>query len=149
MMIHSTDDWQKYMQAALERGWPLAILVQIREKTQNEIQHCADQGTPSIRRETNYVEQDENQNMGPQGLADEGERIHSIVDEMEAEDQTAIEIEEYEDSSDDEQYSLPKEWKEHGFGSHVAEDVRNQEWEYRGNEVAVKDAVRLWAISLK
>ena len=99
MMIHSTDDWQKYIQAALERGWPLAILVQIREKTENEIQHCADQGTPSIRRETNYVEQDEqdeNQNMGPQGLADEGERIHSIVDEMEAEDQTAIEMEEYE-----------------------------------------------------
>ena len=99
---------------------------------QNEIQHCAGQGTPSIRRETNYVEQDEseeteNQNMGPQGLADEGERIHSIVDEMETEDQTAIEMEEYEGSSDDEQYSLPKEWKEHGFGSHVAEDVRNQE----------------------
>ena len=46
MMIHSTDDWQKYMQAALERGWPLAILVQFREKTQNEIQYCADQGTP-------------------------------------------------------------------------------------------------------
>ena len=37
-----------------------------------------------------------------QGLADEGERIHSIVDEMEAEDQTAMEIEEYEGSSDDE-----------------------------------------------
>ena len=37
--------------------------------------------------------------MGPQGLADEGERIHSIVDEMEAEDQTAIEMEEYEGSS--------------------------------------------------
>ena len=141
--------------------WPFLFKSGIR---QNEIQHCADQGTPSIRRETNYVEQDEseeteNQNMGPQGLADEGERIHSIVDEMEAEDQTAIEMEEYEDSSDDEQYSLPKEWKEHGFGSHVAEDVRNQEWEYRGNEVvqgatypnieAVKDAVRLWAISLK
>ena len=30
----------------------------------------------------------QNQNMGPQGLADEGERIHSIVDEMDAEDQT-------------------------------------------------------------
>ena len=64
------------MQAALERGWPLAILVQIQEKTQNEIQHCANQGTPNIRRKTNYVEQDEseeteNQNMGPQGLADE------------------------------------------------------------------------------
>ena len=76
MMIHSTDDWQKYMQAALERGWPLAILVQIQEKTQNKIQHCADQGTPSIQHES---EETENQNMGPQGLADEGERIHSIV----------------------------------------------------------------------
>ena len=53
---------------------------------------------------------------------------------------------------------MPKEWKEHGFGSHIAEDVRNQE-EYRGNEVvqgatypnieAVKDVVRLWTISLK
>ena len=39
---------------------------------------------------------------------------------MEAEDQAAMEMEEYEGSSDDEQYSLPKEWKEHGFGSHVA-----------------------------
>ena len=96
-------------------------------KTQNEIQHGADQVTLSIRRETNYVEQDEseeieNQNIGPQGLADEGERIHSIVDEMEA-----MEMEQYEGSSDDEQYSLPKEWKEHGFGNHVVEDVRNQE----------------------
>ena len=77
------------MQAALERGWPLAIFVQILEKTQNKIQHGADQSTPSIRREPNYVEQDEseeieNQNMGPHGLANEGEMIHSIVDEMEA-----------------------------------------------------------------
>ena len=49
------------------------------------------------------------------------------MDEMEAEDQTAIEMEEYEGSSDDEQYSFPKEWKEHGFCNHVVEDVRNQE----------------------
>ena len=83
-------------------------------KTQNEIQHGADQATLSIRRETNYVEQDEseeikNQNIGPQGLADEGERIHSIVNEMEAENQTAMEMEEYDGSSEDEQYSLSKE----------------------------------------
>ena len=79
------------MQAALERGWPLAILVQTREKIRNEIQHGtdqatpsiqrdgADQATPSIQRDTNYVEQDEseeieNPNIGPQGLADEEER---------------------------------------------------------------------------
>ena len=75
------------MQAALERGWPLAILVQTQEKTQNEIQHGADQATLSIQRETNYVEQDEleeieNQNIGPQGLADEGERIYSIGSQL-------------------------------------------------------------------
>ena len=68
MTIHSTDDWQKYMQAALERGWPLTILVQIREKTQNEIQHGADQATPSIRRETNYVEQDESEEIENQHI---------------------------------------------------------------------------------
>ena len=83
-------------------------------RRQNEIRHGTDQATLSIQRETNYVEQVEseeieNQNIGPQGLADERERIHSIVDEMEAEDQTAMEMEEYEGSSDDEQYSLPKE----------------------------------------
>ena len=66
IMTHSTDDWQKYMQAALERGWPLAILVQIRKKTQNEIQYGADQATPSIRRETNYVEQDESEEREPE-----------------------------------------------------------------------------------
>ena len=53
--------------------------------------------------------------------------MHSIVDEMEAEDHAAMEMEEHEGSSDDEQFSLPKEWKEHGFDSHVAEEVRNQE----------------------
>ena len=81
------------------------------------------------------------------------------MDEMETEDHAAMEMEEHEGSSDDEQYPLPKEWKEHDFGNHVVEDVRHQEWEYRGNEVvqgatypnieAVKDAVRMWAISLK
>ena len=67
-MIHRIDDWQKYMQAALECGWPLAILVQIREKTQIEIQHGADQATPSIQRETNYVEQDESEEIENQNM---------------------------------------------------------------------------------
>ena len=106
-MIHSTDDWQKYMQAALERGWPLAILVQTQEKVQHQTQHGEDQATPSRQRDANYIGQDEseeieNHNIEPQGLADEGEMIHNIVDEMEAEDQAAMEMEEYEGSSDDE-----------------------------------------------
>ena len=75
--------------------WPFLFKPGRRHKI--KIQHGVNQATPSIRRETNYAEQDEseeieNQNIGPQGLADEGERIHSIVDEMEAEDQTAMEM---------------------------------------------------------
>ena len=140
MIIHNTAEWQKYMQAALERGWSLAILVQTREKPQPQTQHGEDKATTSRQGDPNYVEEDEseqieNQNIEPQGLADEGERIQSIVEEMEAEDQAAMDMEEDDWSSDDEQYALPKEWKEHGFGNPVVEDVRHQEWEYKGNEV--------------
>ena len=59
MMIHSTDDWQKYMQAALERGWPLAILVQTREKPQPQTQHGENKATTSRQGDPNYVEEDE------------------------------------------------------------------------------------------
>ena len=57
------------------------------------------------------------------------------MEEMEAEDQAAMDMEEDDWSSDDEQCALPKEWKEHDFGNPVVEDVLHQEWEYRGNEV--------------
>jgi len=48
-----------------------------------------------------------------------------MVDEMETEDQAAMEMEEHECSSDDEQYLLPKQWREHGFGNPVVEDIRH------------------------
>ena len=41
----------------------------------------------------------------PQGLADEGERIPGIVEEMEKEDQDALIVEQCGDSSDDEDAS--------------------------------------------
>jgi len=43
MMINSTHDWRKYMEAALERGWPLSLLVQTREKGQHQTQHGEDE----------------------------------------------------------------------------------------------------------
>ena len=114
MMINSTHDWRKYMEAALERGWTLTLLVQTREKAQHQTQHGEDEATPSTQREVVYVDEHTsedlvNHNIRPHGLADEGERIHSIVDEMETEGQVAVEMEEYDCSSDDEQYLLPKQ----------------------------------------
>ena len=32
MLIANTEEWRTYMQAALDRGWPLAILIQINQK---------------------------------------------------------------------------------------------------------------------
>ena len=51
------------------------------------------------------------------------------------------------------------EWREEGFGNPVVQDIRSSEFGYRVNEVVqgakyrtiedVKDAVKLWAISLR
>ena len=31
-LISSTEEWKHYMQAALQRGWPLAMVIQIHQK---------------------------------------------------------------------------------------------------------------------
>ena len=92
----------------------------------------------------------------PQGLADEGERIPVIVEDMEKEDQDARIMEQCGDSSDDERFPGLGEWREEDFGNPVVQDIRCPEFEYRANEVIqgakyrtiedVKDAVKLWAV---
>jgi hypothetical protein len=155
-LIHDTDDWRIYMQAALERGWPLSILVKTQLREGYGAQHDVAEDIPSASTEAIGNEE---LVLEPEGVADEGERIPSIVDNMVAEEQEANEMEEHADSSDDEGYELPTEWKEQGFGTPVVEDISHQEWEYRGNEVvqgaryadieALKDAVKLWSFSLR
>ncbi|WVZ90564.1 hypothetical protein U9M48_036855 [Paspalum notatum var. saurae] len=96
----------------------------------------------------------------PQGLADEGERIPSIVQQMQNEDDEFAQAQEIGEGSDeDEDYPIPGEWREHGFGNPVVHDAKQQEWEYRENEVVqgakyassalLKKAVKLWSLSLK
>ena len=90
-------------------------------------------------------------------MADKGERFPSIVQQMENKNIEAAGMEEYLDSSDEE-YPVPAEWSNPGFGNPVAFDGRQQECEYRDNEVvkgakypgsdAVKEAVKRWALSL-
>ena len=81
------------------------------------------------------------------------------MEAVENEDQEARMMEECRDSSDDEDYPLLGEWRGKGFGNPVIHDIRSNEYEYRENEVvqggkyasieAVKDTVKLWAISLR
>ena len=63
------------------------------------------------------------------------------------------------DDEDDERFPVLGEWCEEGFGNPVVQDIRSSEFEYRVNEVVqgakyriiedVKDAVKLWAVSLR
>ena len=69
------------------------------------------------------------------GVADEGERIPRIVERMEEEDRGALEMDEVEDYSDDEGYTVLAKWKERGFGNPVIQDGKHEDWEYRANEV--------------
>ena len=63
------------------------------------------------------------------------------------------------DDENDERFPVLGEWREEGFGNPVVQDSRCPEFEYRVNEVIqgakyrtiedVKDAVKVWAISLR
>ena len=73
MLITNTEEWQTYMQAALDRGWPLAMLIQIHKKTAHFLE-----GSTSTSSHMNQVVEQENedQNMHviepePQGIADQ------------------------------------------------------------------------------
>ena len=95
----------------------------------------------------------------PEGVADEGERIPRIVERMEEEDRGALEMDEVEDYSDDEGYTVLAKWKERGFGNPVIQDGKHEDREYRANEVVqgakyksideVKEAVKRWSVSLR
>ena len=63
------------------------------------------------------------------------------------------------DDEDDERFPVLGEWRKEGFGNPVVQDIRCPEFEYRVNKVIqgakyrtledVKDAVKLWAVSLR
>ena len=91
------------MQAALDRGWPLAMLIQIHQKAA-----YFREGSTSTSSHMNQAVEQENEDQNvlviqpePQGLADEGERIPGIVEAVENEDQKARMMEECGESSDD------------------------------------------------
>ena len=73
MLITNTEEWRTYMQAALDRGWPLAMLIQIHQKTA----HFREGSTSTSSHMNQAVQQEnEDQNMHvtesePQGIADQ------------------------------------------------------------------------------
>src|SRR5213592_4733237 len=61
MPIRNTADWKMYMEAAFERGWPLAMLVQSYEKPQVAAAAEPNEGTPSAQMEEQAEGEEEEQ----------------------------------------------------------------------------------------
>src|SRR5881394_3243921 len=59
MPIRNTADWKMYMEAAFERGWPLAMLVQSHEKPQVAAAAEGNEGTLSAQRDEQAEEEEE------------------------------------------------------------------------------------------
>src|SRR5436189_5310038 len=59
MPIRNTTDWKMYMEAAFERGWPLAMLVQSHEKPQVTAAGEKNEGSSSAQRKEQAEEEEE------------------------------------------------------------------------------------------
>nr|AAX96733.1 hypothetical protein [Oryza sativa Japonica Group] len=90
MPMDSTDAWRRYVEMAFERSWPLVIFVSVQQKDINVSMQTEDvEGSinagdvvgPSMQNEENQPREEQ-----AMGMADEGERVGIIVDEMERED---------------------------------------------------------------
>jgi len=177
MTISNTAEWKFYVENALQHGWTPAILVRTypilpsavlgEDEGTNRVEAAEDEHNVQEvqeqinEEEANVQEMEENMNVeevGGQGVADLGETVPSIVQQMENENLEATHMEEYGDSSDEE-YPVPSDWSNPGFGNPIAHDARTNEFQYRENEVvqgalydsseAVKEAVKNWAVSLR
>nr|AAP50964.1 putative mutator-like transposase [Oryza sativa Japonica Group]ABF99047.1 retrotransposon protein, putative, Ty3-gypsy subclass [Oryza sativa Japonica Group] len=147
---------------AFERSWPLVIFVSVQEKDINVSMQTEDvEGPinagdvvgPSMQNEENQPREEQ-----AMGMADEGERVGIIVDEMEREDSDNEEADD-DASSDEEGDVMATDWANEDFSGLVISEGDHVPWEYKENEVIdgaryahkdeMKEAVKHWAVSLQ
>nr|CAE03100.2 OSJNBa0017B10.15 [Oryza sativa Japonica Group] len=162
MPMDSTDAWRRYVEMAFERSWPLVIFVSVQEKDINVSMQTEDvEGPinagdvvgPSMQNEENQPREEQ-----AMGMADEGERVGIIVDEMEREDSDNEEADD-DASSDEEGDVMATDWANEDFSGLVISEGDHVPWEYKENEVIegaryahkdeMKEAVKHWAVSLQ
>ena len=150
------------MEMAFERSWPLVIFVSVQEKDINVSMQTEDvEGPinagdvvgPSMQNEENQPREEQ-----AMGMADEGERVGIIVDEMEREDSDNEEADD-DASSDEEGDVMATDWANEDFSGLVISEGDHVPWEYKENEVIegaryahkdeMKEAVKHWAVSLQ
>nr|ABA94106.2 Transposable element protein, putative, MuDR [Oryza sativa Japonica Group] len=162
MPMDSTAAWRRYVEMAFERSWPLVIFVSVQEKDINVSMQTEDVEGPINARDVvgPSMQNEENQPREEQamGMADEGERVGIIVDEMEREDSDNEEADD-DASSDEEGDVMATDWANEDFSGLVISEGDHVPWEYKENEVIegaryahkdeMKEAVKHWAVSLQ
>nr|ABF96456.1 transposon protein, putative, Mutator sub-class [Oryza sativa Japonica Group] len=162
MPMDSTAAWRRYVEMAFERSWPLVIFVSVQEKDINVSMQTEDvEGPinagdvvgPSMQNEENQPREEQ-----AMGMADEGERVGIIVDEMEREDSDNEEADD-DASSDEKGDVMATDWANEDFSGLVISEGDHVPWEYKENEVIdgaryahkdeMKEAVKHWAVSLQ
>nr|AAT01394.1 hypothetical protein [Oryza sativa Japonica Group] len=166
MPVQNSRVWRWYLENALQRGWPLALVPFVHPKDPGVQTNMDDGEGPSAEvNETSVEEVNAREDGGvvapvgiqPGGVADEGETVGAIVDEMEREDSDNERVEEV-DSSDDETDINPAEWASEDFSRLIVSEEDSVRWEYKENEVIqgaiysraedMKEAVKHFAVSL-
>ena len=166
MPVQNSRVWRWYLENALQRGWPLALVLFVHPKDPGVQTNMDDGEGPSAEvNETSVEEVNAREDGGvvapvgiqPGGVADEGETVGAIVDEMEREDSDNERVEEG-DSSDDETDINPAEWASEDFSGLIVSEEDSVRWEYKENEVIqgaiysraedMKEAVKHFAVSL-
>nr|ABA99387.1 transposon protein, putative, Mutator sub-class [Oryza sativa Japonica Group] len=143
MPVQNSRVWRWYLENALQRGWPLALVPFVHPKDLGVQTNMDDGEGPSAEvNETSVEEVNAREDGGvvapvgiqPGGVADEGETVGAIVDEMEREDSDNERVEEG-DSSDDETDINPAEWASEDFSGLIVSEEDSVRWEYKENEV--------------
>uniref|UniRef100_A0A0E0FBD0 Aminotransferase-like plant mobile domain-containing protein n=1 Tax=Oryza meridionalis TaxID=40149 RepID=A0A0E0FBD0_9ORYZ len=156
MPVENSRMWRWYVENALQRGWPLAMVMFVHPKDPSVQMNMDDGERPSAEvNETSVEEVNALEEGGvvapvgiqPGGVADEGETVGAIVDEMERDDSDNERVEEG-DSSDDEADINPAEWASEDFSGLVVSEEDSVRWEYKENEV-IQGAIHTRAEDMK
>nr|AAM44862.1 Putative mutator-like transposase [Oryza sativa Japonica Group]ABB46622.2 transposon protein, putative, Mutator sub-class [Oryza sativa Japonica Group] len=152
MPVQNSRMWRWYVENALQRGWPLAMVPFVHPKDLGVQMNMDDGEGPSAEVNENFVEE-----VNAPEEANEGETVGTIVDEMEREDFDNERVEEG-GSSDDETDINPAEWASEDFSGLVVSEEDSVRWEYKENEVIqgaiytraeeMKEAVKHFVVSL-
>ena len=143
--IEATSTWRQYEDICCERGMPLVLLVAAYLKDQNEVNSVEAVAGPSeaVEDESEAANVGSREEFGdvpdlqPMGVADEGEHIPSIIEDMDLEDEELEEGLADGDSSDEEGNApVPAEWRDHEFSKLVVSKADQTPWQYHEKEVS-------------